>query len=136
MRTTLDIVDILYQALNVPIVKSVITGGVYKGKRPLNSAKEDIVIGSLPVNAEQVQEAVANVNIHVPNLKLTIGGVQDNGQPDFAKIKSVTALVTELLKEKVGSDYWFYVQQQTLFAEDEINEHYSNIRIRIHLENI
>lgn len=137
MRNTFNLVDIIYLVLTAnTTITSAITGKVYKNARPLNSDKQDIVVGSLPINAEQIQQAVMNVNIHIPNLKISINGLQDNTPPNLVKLEEVTALVIEGLKDKVFSDYWFDVQQQNLFAEEATNEHYSNIRINFYSENI
>ena len=136
MRNTFDIETILYKALNVPAITNVITGKVYKNSRPLNSDKVDVVVGSLPVNADQIQRTVANVNVHVPNLKLSISGVQDGTQPDTVTLKTVTSLVIEALTDKAFADYYFDVQQQVLFKDETTDEHYSNIRINFFLENL
>ena len=93
MISTLEIIDKLYLVLNVPDVKAVITGVVCKSKRPLNSKLIDVVIGSLPTNNLQLQTAVINVNIHMPNLSLKIGTTQDNTQPDFAKLRNISTIV-------------------------------------------
>lgn len=136
MISTLEIIDKLYLQLNVADVKAAINGGVYKSKRHINSNKVDIVIGCLPTNNLQLQTSVANVNIHVPNLVITNNGVQDNTQPDFAKLRSLTTLVISKLKDKWAGDYWFDVQQQNTFSEEDINEHYSNIRVNFYSLNI
>ena len=137
MRNTFDIVDIIYLVLSANTsVTSSINGKVYKNQRPTNSDKQDIAIGSLPINAEQIQRTVVNVNIHVPNLRIKINGVQDNSQPDLVKLNEVTTLVIGALKDKVFNDYWFDVQQQNLFASETTGEHYSNIRIDFYSENI
>lgn len=137
MRNTFNLVDIIYLVLTAnAAITSAITGKVYKNARPLNSDKQDIVVGSLPINAEQIQQAVMNVNVHISNLKISINGVQDNSQPNLIKLEEVTALVIEGLKDKVFSDYWFDIQQQNLFADEATNEHYSNIRINFYSENI
>ena len=136
MISTLEIIDKLYMFLNVPEITSVITGKVCKSIRPLNSRKVDIVIGCLPTNNLQLQTAVANVNIHVPNLILKVDNVQDNSQPDIKKLRSLTDIVISKLKETYSGDYWFDVQQQHVFAEENINEHYSNIRVNFYSINI
>lgn len=135
MKTTLEIIDILYQVLNVADVKAAITGGVYKASRPMNSKAIDVVIGCLPTNNLQLQTAVANVNIHVPNLTINVGGVQDTSQPDFAKLRTLSALVISKL-EGGTSTHWFEVQQQNIFAEHDLREHYSNIRVNFFAINI
>lgn len=133
MRTTFDITDILYEAIKAH--GFTISGGVYKFVRPVNSNKVDIVVGSLPVNGEQIQTAVANINIFAPNLQLVINGVQDNSQPDWNTLKNVTELVVGFLKEKIGNDYWFRFQQQNFFADPEAKSYYSNIRVKFYSEN-
>lgn len=136
MISTLEIIDKLYLQLNVVDVKTSISGGVYKEKRPINSTKEDVVIGCLPTNNLQLQTTVANVNIHVPNLVLNTGGIQDNTQPDFERLRTLTTLLIAKLKDQWTADYWFDVQQQNTFSEDELNEHYSNIRVNFYSLNI
>ncbi len=140
--TTFDIQDRLYTLLNgsaslVSAPGTMLTGAIYKsGGRPINSDKEDIVIGSLPINFEQIQQAVININIHVPNLSINIGGVQDKTKPNLKRLKELTALVIGIVDDKYYSDYWFNVQQQHLFEEQGANEYYSNIRLNFFSENI
>lgn len=134
MRDTFDIDSLIYKAVNMPLITSAISGKVYKRSRPLNPDKVDIVVGSLPVNNEQLQRTVVNVNIHVPNLKLSINGITDNTQPDLVKLKTVTALVISALDDKAFTDYYFDVQQQVLFEDGA--EYYSNIRINFFSENL
>lgn len=136
MRDTFDIETIIYQALNVPDITNAISGKVYKNSRPLSSDKVDVVVGSLPVNNEQLQKTVVNVNVHVPNLKININGITDNTQPDVATLKTVTDLVISTLDDKAYMDYYFDVQQQVLFKDETTDEHYSNIRINFISENL
>lgn len=137
MKSTLTAVNILYQILKLNTgITTAISGKVYKDNRPINSGKEDIVVNSLPINFEQVQQAVLNVNIHVPNLELNINGVQDNTQPNLARLETITDLVITAVKDHVGSDYWFFIQQQNVFPSDPLGEYYSNIRINFFSENI
>lgn len=135
MISTLEIIDKLYLVLNVTEIKSAITGTVCKSMRPINSKKIDIVIGCLPTNNLKLQTAIANVNIHVPNLNFKNNGAQDNTQPDTAKLRSLTALVISKLDDQTMEDYWFDVEQQTIFPENNINEHYSNIRVKFYSIN-
>jgi len=133
MKTTYDIQNILYKVLSSSTnITETITGGVYK-KRPLNSKQEDIIVGSLPVGNDDIQRAVGNVNIHVPNLIIDVNGVQDNSQPNLKRLNEITRLAWGLLDESYYEGYWFYVQQQSIFEEG--NEHYSNIRIEFYSVN-
>lgn len=138
MINTLEIIDELFLALHVGDVLSAITGNVYKMQRPLNSALVDIVINCLPTNNLQLQTAVANVNIHVPNLSIGAAAVVDNTQADIPKLRALTNLVVSKLKDKYpsGKEFWYDVQQQNVFAEPNINEHYSNVRVNFYSINI
>lgn len=134
MRTTLDVVDDLYQALNYTDIKNAIDGDIYKHRRLLNSRKVDIVINSLPINSEQLQTCIANVNIHVPDIEVNVDGNIDY-QPDHVKLKELASLVMLYLEVWEG-DYHFSVQQQTIFKEDEANEHFVNIRVNYYSINL
>lgn len=136
MKTTLDLVDIIWDRLNSSPLKASITGKLYKHRRPVNSQSEDVVINSLPVNNEQLQQAVANVNVHVPNLELQVNGAVDRSQPDHTRLKSLAALAIESLQEVWEDDYTYDVQQQLLIEDPEAGDHYVNIRLEFYNINL
>ncbi|GAA0561552.1 hypothetical protein [Chitinophaga japonensis] len=138
MITTFHEEDIVYQRLNTSALKTAITGIIKKGKRPLNSTKEDVVINTLPISALQLQEGIVNVNIYVPNLVITVGGVQDFTQPDSARLKELTTTAIDLLTDQwpESGDINYTVQQQTLFEDEESKSHYVNIRLQFYAINV
>jgi hypothetical protein len=129
MMTSLDMVDVLFQVLYNSPVRNNVSGSVYKYKRPSSSTKEDVVINSLAVTNLQLQTAVLNVNIHVPNVVATLNGSQDNSMPNTKRLKDITNEVIPLLKNKWAQDYNFDIQQENLFEDDNGNSHYINIRL-------
>lgn len=133
MRTTYDAENIIFKTLSASNTLN-ISGDVYK-HRPLNSHQEDIIVGSLPISNDDIQKAVLNINVHVPNLIVNISGAQDNTQPNLARLNELTRLVWQLLDNQFFNGYWFYVQQQNLFADEQTNEHYSNIRLEFYSIN-
>lgn len=135
MKTTLDIEDILWSFLKNSSLKTAISGGIYKRKRPSASEKEDVVINCLPVNNLQLQSAVANVNIHVPNKVQNISGIQDP-MPDHARLKALGNEAVSLLVDQWDSDYNFDVQQQNVFEDEDGKSHYVNIRLDFYSINI
>lgn len=136
MKTTLDIVDILYQHLkNSSLASEIDGGGIYKHRKPANSEKECIVINSLPINNEQLQNAVANINIHVPNKKQKVNNVQDSSLPDHARLKELTGIAVEEL-EHWAEEYNFSVQQQVLIQDEETLNFYINVRLDFYSINI
>jgi len=118
--------------LNVPDVTNVISGSIYKQKRPIDSSAEDVVIGCLPTVNSQIQRAVANVNIHVSNLGIS----GDNSQPNFARLRELTTLVISKLSDQYKDSFWFDVEQQNIFTENYINQHYLNIRVQFFNNNL
>jgi hypothetical protein len=136
MMTTLDLVDIVWQRLNGSQLKTAITGGLYKHRRPAGSQSEDVIINSLPINNLQLQSAIVNVNIHVPNLTIAIGGVQDTRQPDSERLNELAKMAVGVISEVWAEDYNYDVQQQVLFEDEEAGDHYINIRIEFFNINI
>lgn len=136
MKTTLDIEEVLWKFLNNSSLKSSINGGIYKVKRPAGSLKEDIVVNSLPVNNLQLQSAVVNVNIHVPNRTFKSGDVLDASQPNHARLKVLGNAAVAILVDQWDTDYNFDVQQQNLFEDEDGNSHYINIRLDFFSINI
>lgn len=138
MITTFHEEDIVYQRLNTSTLKTAITGIIKKGKRPLNSTKEDVVINSLPINSLQLQEGIINVNIYVPNLTITIGGVQDFTQPNSARLKELTDTAVDLLNDQwpEAGDVNYTVQQQSLLDDPDSSSHYVNIRLQFYAINV
>lgn len=136
MKTTFDLEDILFQSLNNSSLKTAITGSVCKGKRPMNSTKEDVVIKSLPVNNLPLQNAIVNVNVYVPNKAQSINGVQDDSQPDTKRLKQLAELAVPLLCNQWQDDLSYDVQQQVMYDDAETKSHFINIRVEFFSINI
>lgn len=136
MKTVIDLVDDIYLLLNVNSVTSLIDGEVYSDGRPDGSRKQDISINSLPVTGAQLQKAVINVNVHAPNLRLTINDQPDNSQPNREKLKEVSDVVLPILKDAIINNMVTEVQSITMIKEEQLKEHYLNIRVGINSINL
>ena len=75
MKTTMEVIDIVFDVLKNSSVKDSITGKIYKISRSANSNYEDIVINTLPINNSQLQECIANVNVFVPDVEVRLNDV-------------------------------------------------------------
>lgn len=135
MKTTLEIIDIVWQHLNNSSLKTAINGAIWKATRPAGSTAEDVVINSLFANSEQVQSCIVNVNIYAPDKKQTFDGVENN-YVDYARLRELTAIAVSELTEVWDGTHWFDVQQQVGPIEDENNQHYINIRVNFFNENL
>lgn len=130
MKTTFDTNTILFGILNgSALVKSAINGGVYKTRRPLNSQKEDIVVNTIALTQEHLpQLGTSNINIHVPDMTVTIAGVQQQ-MPNDAKMDAVAKIICDVVRAAVIPGIACSIENQTTIEEAEIKQHFVNIRI-------
>lgn len=127
---SIDTDDTLFQILNASAaLKAELTGGIYVlGERPDGSEKEDIVVNNLFINHTIPQTGTSNVNIHVPDMTLTIGGKQQH-KANRERLRTLTALVLEALKAANIQGLTIRITNETIIKEPNIPEHYNNIRI-------
>jgi len=137
MKTTLDVLTILYQLLSGSSLASEITGKIRKGERPAASTKEDIVVNSLPIGNDSLQRCVGNVNIYVPSLIIEEGGIQTE-KPDYARLDELTDMAVTLLKNvRQKRDYYLEWQQVSQPIKDaESKSYFINIRIDFYAFNV
>lgn len=135
MKTTENIIQVLFDKLTNSSLNSAITGDVYKRQRPVGSTLEDVVINCLPVNAEQLQTAIANVNVHVQDLIISENGAQAR-VPNHARLTALSALAVADLKENWTADLNYSIQQQAVIQDSDSESHYINIRIEFFIENL
>lgn len=116
-----------------------VSGNLFRLQRPINSAKEDVVINSLTMDRDDVQNGVLNVNIYVPNKSITVGGITDKTQPNTTRLEELSNISNTVLGN--GNEVWsedgsisFNIQQDVIFA-DENNQHYINFRIEFYSPN-
>src|SRR5690606_37599249 len=109
------------------------SGVVFPYNRPISSNTEDVVISALTLNADQQQNGMLNVNIHIPNLQL--GG--DNTQPNRVRFQVISNRAIELLDYHDGFDFTLTLDNAgELIRDGEF--WFMNIRVRynsIRLEN-
>ena len=132
MKTTIDILDILYPVINVPSVKATIGDGrVYRNKKPLNSKLQDIVIVPLNnyVGDEIINDSTVMVNCFCKNFT--------NGTPDITKLRAtINAVVAVIEAYSNASNYYvFKISNQILLQDTEqISMSYANLRIQCFIE--
>ena len=131
MKTTIDILDILYPVINVASVKATIDGRVYRNKKPLNNEVQDIVILPLSnyVGEEIVNDATIMVNIFCKNF--------DNGTPDITSLRAITNAVAAVIEayNNASNYYIFNITNQILLQDtDQAMMSYVNLRINCLIE--
>lgn len=121
----------VYELLSSSSLKTTIGGEIYKeDTRPLDSKNEDIVISFISGRDDQIQSGIVVVNTYVPDI--------DNGQNKGLKVKNVTrceelesALNQFSESISIHEDFMFKTDKtiQT-YKEDEIHQHFVNLRLK------
>ena len=130
MKQTYDIESIVFKALrsNQTLVNE-LNGGVYLGQRPVNSDKEDVVINTIALTQEfKPQLGTSNINIHVADKVVTIGGAQQKME-DRVRLKQLSELVLTTIRAGIVKGMKMVVENQSTLKEPEISQHFVNIRI-------
>jgi hypothetical protein len=131
MITSFDTDDILFRVLfQSEILKSAINGGIYpEEERPDNSVKEDITINTITVTRNSLpQSGTSNVNIYVPDSIKKIKG-QEQHKINRERLRELTELVISILESANINGLVFYITNQTIIKEQNIYQHYTNLRI-------
>ena len=134
VKTVLDVIDIIYQGLNGTALDLMITGAIYKLDRPVASSLEDVIINCLPIDNNQLQTAIANVNIYVPDIGVKVNNVAEK-YPNYVRLKLLAKLGYEALSNIWIEDFDYDVQQSGIIEDDESDAHYINIRVEFNSEN-
>ena len=134
MITPLDVTGKIYKLLNIDSVMALLNGNLYNSQlRPKytkGQSKRDITISSLAYTGGSLQTGVINVNIIVPD--------RTDGTADNVQINTITKAVTALLENKYQNEIQaeIEIQRLTLLEDQELGEHYMNIRLAITNPNI
>jgi len=130
MRTTIDIGEIIYKAVNTTAVKATIDGKVYRDRKKINSKLQDIVIIPLPVSGGAVQGGVYNVNCYCPDFV-------ENNTPNTVKLNSIAkAVLNELENYENHNQFHFYIEvMSSELLHDEDSMSFMNIRVSINTIN-
>lgn len=139
IRTDIDIKDALCTwVANSNLVKAAegqtftgINGDVYKDKRPLNSTKEDAIIAVIGRDANsQIQEAIANVNVYVPDKRRGKEAVEDT-----IRLRTLCTLCANLFEYSHFGDWICELDSQEVMEAGGIDWHIINNRLRLRFCN-
>lgn len=134
MRSTSDQEDILYDLIKNSVLDTALNGGIYKGERPLNSNLEDVVITAMLTTDGTLQEGVCNVNIYIKKENRVIGGVSQLLK-NTKRVSEVSPIALNVLIEKAGLYYSYWVSKQAEYDEPDINQTRLNFRVEFRFDN-
>ena len=133
MKTTFDVLDILYPLVNVSTVTTLLDGKVFRTAKPPNRTTKDVVVLSLPITDKQesiTQECTAVINCYAPNI---------NDLPDSLTIKGVVDAVVDALEAYSHTSTYYVIQptsQLMLQDQDNPDMSYGSIRADIQIQSI
>ena len=129
--SSIDTDDILYkivaQAVSTGVVK--ISGIVCtQGERPDDSETEDIVINTITVTHDKPQTGTSNVNIYASDQKVKIRG-KEQRKADRERLREIGDALVSYLDAQNIADLEFWIESDIVLQEQQVNQHYRNIRI-------
>lgn len=129
--SSIDTDDILFkiisEAVRTGIVK--ISGVVcVQGERPDESEAEDIVVNTITVTHEKPQSGTSNVNIYASDKKLKIRG-REQRKADRERLRIIGDALVEYLDAQNIADLEFWIESDIVIKEQQVNQHYRNIRL-------
>ncbi|MCJ8153246.1 hypothetical protein MKJ01_05655 [Chryseobacterium sp. SSA4.19] len=127
MITTFELKSIVYGIIKSSDFKTLINGDVYIDTRPLDSLKNDVVIGALQVPDQVLQPSTVLVNIYAKDIKSGTSYL-----PDLALLNNVTKLLMPLFDEVYLENKKTYIEieYQRDYKVDGVNERVSVIRLK------
>lgn len=120
-----DIKDVIEMA--DVMTNTFLTGEIRIMNRRLNSDKEDIVINTIVVSADQITEGYFNVNTHVPNLKNQLAAnptATDTTQPNIQRMQEIGSILMEVLDDYRGFDFILHLDSGGEIVPDGKNWFY------------
>lgn len=126
---TIQIDSVIYRILTENgALQFALSGDIYTaGERPENSDKEDIVISAISYQHSTPAQAVSNINIHVPDIAVNIGGTPQY-KTNRDRLRDLTEMVVYIIEGTTIEGVGLHVDTTQVFAEPNAHEHYMNIR--------
>jgi len=131
IHTDIDIKDELWEWVSASDLASAISGKVYKDQRPINSDKEDIIVAVIARTAgAQRQDATANVNIYVPDLRRGQEAIEDT-----TRLRTLCTTAASAFEYRTTGDAIYELDSQEVMKANGADWHIINNRIRIRYNN-
>ena len=111
-------------------IASSISGSVRIIPRATGSKQEDCIISVLDGDNGQIQDAIVNVNVYVPNI--TSGG---DSVEDVSRTKPLAKICETVLDRGSGDGFRFHLEKQRILPVNGRDEHVINNRIRYKYNN-
>jgi two-component SAPR family response regulator len=119
MKSQIEFIDFMYNAIDNSSLKNEVSGSIYKYKKPNKSNLEDIVINSLTAYGIDVQKGILNVNIYVPNINAL-----DSSLPNTARLEELSGILLSEISELTLDNCSIYIEAQNTIEEIDTGFHF------------
>lgn len=129
MRTSIDISQVIYKALNKSVLTEEISGQLVIERRPESSDLEDVVIVPLTNQVDFIQQGYVNVNAFCKDLS--------NNTPNAERLNTIAHIIDDLIKAYIpeaGEAYFTMSVDSQLTLPDDRGNSYVNMRIKFVIE--
>lgn len=133
-NTVLEGKQWIFELLSQSSIKTLITGNIYKDKRPSGSAKEDIVINDISMDNSFLQDGVFNVNCYVPMLSVSLNGITQS-MPNSNRMLEISKAVYPIFENIFRPKFNLTVVNHNTFEEEAEKANYINFRINLKAYN-
>ena len=130
MKTDVEIRQDIRAIVADSEIASSISGSVRIIPRATGSKLEDCVISVLDGDNAQIQDAIVNVNVYVPNIMSGGDSVED-----VSRTKPLAKICETVLDRGSGDGFRFYLEKQRILPVNGKDEHVINNRIRYKYNN-
>lgn len=133
----IDIKEAFFSLVSASELPKMISGHVYRDKRPINSNVEDVVISVLTTGVGQIQPFIININVYVPDVKRGKEFIADDSRVKFLMRRCLDVLesgiaihnIDDVHDKEFGLKY--KLESQKLYEVNGADFHAINHKIRV-----
>lgn len=135
----IEIKEAFFTLIKASGLSEMITGEVYRDKRPINSKVEDVVISVLTTGAGQIQPFILNINVYVPDIKRGKESIYNDDRVKPLMRKSLDLLeegVVVYSSDETGKKEFglrYKLESQKLYEVNGADFHTINHKIRVNV---
>lgn len=133
----IDIKEAFFSLVSASEIAGLVSGNVYRDRRPVNSKVEDVVISVLAAGTGQIQAFVLNINVYVPDVKRGKEFIYDDPRVKFLMRKCLNVLekgvAIHTIKDDGGQEFGlkYRLESQKLYEVNGADFHTINHKIRV-----
>jgi len=121
MKDAFDVVADVISLIDVPAVRSLLTGSIHADNRPDGSKLIDVVVNCFGTTNNWQQKSTPNINIYVPNLP--------SGKKDSIKLRVIAKAVLPLVESQYRETFQTDVDNSGNSIQDPDGNWFYNIPV-------